>query len=96
VTSHRAWFREERAVLDQAFAAHPAHGSRERMVRAYRSLFFARVGLAKGDLTFGLMRLADAFLNSPPWTMAIAARRLLRRMRVEGGSEIWDAAGNTR
>ncbi len=92
VSQYRQWCREERAVLDRSFADNPAHGKSERLVRAYRSLFFARVGLASGDLLFGLPRLAEAFLTSPRWTMEIGARRLLRRVRLQNAPETWDAA----
>lgn len=94
VTLHRRWFREERSLLDEAFAASPAQRTHERMVRAYRSLYFARVGLAAGDLPFGLLRLGEAFLTSPHWTVAIACRRVLRRLQAERGPEPRDAAAS--
>ena len=81
VTSHRRWFQEERTAHAQAFAGNPADAGHERMVRAYRSLFFARVGLAGRDLSFGFSRLAGALRESPYWTIRIAALRLLRRVR---------------
>ena len=83
VTSHRRWFEEERAAHAQAFAGNPADAEHERMVRAYRSLFFARVGLAQRDLRFGFSRLAGALRESPYWTIRIAALRLLRRVRFD-------------
>jgi hypothetical protein len=53
------------------------------MVRAYRSLFFARISLTERDLRFAFSRLAGAVLESPYWTVRIAALRLLRRMRFD-------------
>jgi len=79
VKAHRKWFREERTAHARTFAADPADGRHERMVRAYRALFFARVGLTERDLGFGLSRLAEALLESPYWTIRIATLRLLRR-----------------
>jgi glycosyltransferase involved in cell wall biosynthesis len=83
VTSHRKWFQEERTAHAQAFAANPVAVQHERMVRVYRSLFFARVGLARRDWNFGLVRLAAAFGASPYWTIRIAALRLLRQLRLD-------------
>jgi hypothetical protein len=83
VTSHRRWFHEERTAHARAFAGDPTDARYERMVRAYRSLFFARVGLAERDLSFGFSRLAEALLESPYWTVRIAALRLLRRLRFD-------------
>ena len=83
VTSHREWFREEGLLLTRTFAAAPAQGQHERLVRAYRSLFFARIGLGKGSLAFGLSRLAEALRVSTAWTIRIAAFRLLRRAHLD-------------
>jgi glycosyltransferase involved in cell wall biosynthesis len=79
VTSHRTWAREELVVLMRAFADDAEDGGAERIVRATRSLFFARVGLAKGDLLFGLRQLAEAFRRAPGWSVRIAGLRILRR-----------------
>ena len=38
----------------------PGQGRHERLVRAYRALFFARIALGKGRLPFSLSRLAEA------------------------------------
>ena len=83
VTSHRKWFQEERTAHARAFAGDRAEARHERMVRAYRSLFFARISLAERDLRFAFSRLAGAVLESPYWTVRIAALRLLRRMRFD-------------
>ena len=83
VTSHRRWFQEECTAHARAFAGDLADARHERMVRAYQSLFFARVGLAERDLRFGFSRLAGALLESPYWTIRIAALRLVRRMRFD-------------
>jgi glycosyltransferase involved in cell wall biosynthesis len=82
VTSHRTWAREELVVLMRAFADDAEDGGAERIVRATRSLFFARVGLAKGDLVFGLRQLAEAFRRAPGWSVRIAGLRILRRCVV--------------
>jgi glycosyltransferase involved in cell wall biosynthesis len=96
VTQHRHWFVEERAVHQRFFAKNQSTRPLERRVRVLRALFFARVGLTKGDLDFGLARLADAFFISPPDALSIAGLRLLRRCR-RGASEAWDAtAGEAR
>jgi glycosyltransferase involved in cell wall biosynthesis len=80
---HRRWFQEERTAHAWAFAENPADAGHERMIRAYRSLFFARLGLAKRDLRFGFSRLAGAVRESPYWTLRIAALRLLRRLHCD-------------
>ena len=81
INDHRRWFAEERTAHARAFAASDEARRAETMIRAYRSLWFARVALAKGDLTFGLARLAEAVLRSPRWTMRLAALSLGRRAR---------------
>jgi glycosyltransferase involved in cell wall biosynthesis len=80
VTSHRLWSREERTVLARAFDGRGDLRSGERMVRTTRSLFFARVGLARGDLIFGLRQLAQALRYSLVWSIRIAVLRMLRRI----------------
>jgi len=80
VTSHRKWFQEECTAHARAFAEESAGARHERMVRTYRSLFFAHVSLTERDLGFGFSRLAEALFESPYWTMRIVALRLLRRM----------------
>jgi glycosyltransferase involved in cell wall biosynthesis len=80
VSRHRRWFREERAVHDRLFAAHPLARRSRRRVRAARALLFARIGLARGDLGFGLLRLAEAFAVAPIDAARIAAWRLPRRL----------------
>jgi glycosyltransferase involved in cell wall biosynthesis len=79
VSAHRDWYREEVGVLTNVFARSGIKRSHQRRIRAYRSLFFARVALAKGDVSFGLARLGEAGLSSPRWTVELAARRMLRR-----------------
>ncbi len=81
VTRHRAWYEEERAVIAASLAAAPVHSRDARFVRASRALFFARLGLAKTDVPFGLARLAEALLTSPRSTTRVAFRRVVRRMR---------------
>lgn len=82
VTAHRRWFSEDSAVIAKGLAASSARGRDESMVRAYRALFFARVALAKGDLTFGLARLAEALRSSPHWSARLVALSLARRARA--------------
>lgn len=90
VTRHRQWYAEERAVHRRLFARTAiAHRDRRR-VRASRALLFARIGLAKGDLGFGLARLVEAVLASPSDSVRIAARRLLRRTRRDA-TQAWNA-----
>jgi len=83
VTSHREWFHEENALMARLFAALPRESTHEPMVRASRLLYFARTGLARGSLAFGLVRLGEAFRMSTPWTFRVAAFRLLRRMHLD-------------
>ncbi len=90
VTRHRHWFMEERAVHRRLFATSRLARRRQRQVRAARALFFARVGLARGDLAFGLARIAEAFRVSPLDTVYIAALALLRRQR-RNPAQAWDA-----
>ncbi len=83
VTSYREWFQEERRVIEDLRARSVLLADDELLVRVYRSLFFARIALAGGDVAFGFARLAEAALCSPRWTVRIAARRLARRRRHE-------------
>jgi hypothetical protein len=81
VTRHHAWFVEEREVIAAVFAADIASATRAPLVRASRSLFFARLALSKGDVGFGLLRLAGAFSTAPCSALDIAARRVVRQLR---------------
>ena len=72
--AHRRWFAEERSVLTRTTTAN----GDARLIRAYRSLFFARIALGKGDVPFGLARLGEALAASPRSTVRLAARRLRR------------------
>lgn len=95
VTRHRQWYAEERVVHRRLFARTPIAQRDQRRVRASRALLFARVGLAKGDLGFGLARLVEAFLASPLDSVRIAALRWRRRRRREAteerNAEAWEA-----
>lgn len=88
VSSHRHWFEEESEVIDRAIAATPTLAKDQRTIRAYRSMFFFRVGLAKGDLSFALRRLVDAFLASPRWAVVVAGRRLARHASSRRGRHL--------
>jgi len=90
VTRHRQWYAEERVVHRRLFARIRIAHRDQRRVRASRALLFARVGLAKGDLGFGLARLVEAVLTSPLDSVRIAALRLLRRQRRDA-TEAWNA-----
>jgi glycosyltransferase involved in cell wall biosynthesis len=81
VSAHRPWFSEDSAVITKALASSSDRNREEPMIRAYRSLFFAQVALAKGDLTFGLARLAEALRSSPRWSARLVALSLVRRAR---------------
>ena len=80
VTRHRRWFMEEQSVHRRIFAGNQLARRQQRRVRASRALLFARIGLSKGDLRFGLARLAEAFLISPLGAASVAALRLARRL----------------
>jgi glycosyltransferase involved in cell wall biosynthesis len=73
VVQRRRWFAEERTVIARALADAPRD---RRRVRACRSLFFAKLGLAAGDVPFGLARLGEALALWPQGTVRLAARRL--------------------
>jgi glycosyltransferase involved in cell wall biosynthesis len=90
VTKYRQWFAEERAVHRRFFATSHITHRQQRWIRAWRSLFFARLGLARGDLAFGLPRLAEAFFASPLDAARIATLKLARRQRQVAGKS-WDA-----
>ena len=94
VSRHRRWFAEERGVHRRTFAVSPPARRHWRRVRATRALLFARVGLAKGDLGFGLARLAEAFAVAPLDATRIVALRLLRRFKRErrDATEAWSAS----
>ena len=94
MTAHRRWFREERTVHDRLVTATAMQRRHQRLIRASRALFFARVGLAKGDLAFGLSRLAESCLIAPLDTVHITARRLRHRAGRDrrDAIEAWDAA----
>lgn len=80
VTRHREWAREEEDVVSAALDAAGARPRDRRLVRAYRALYFAQLGLARKDIAFGLTRLAAAFGASPVWTLRVAGKRLTRRL----------------
>jgi len=82
VTSHRNWFREESAVLTRVLDNSPTNKEHERMIRAYRALFFAHLALVKFDFVFGLSRLLEAFAQSSHWTMRAALLRLRHQRDV--------------
>ena len=90
VTHHRQWYAEERAVHRRVFSAVPMAQRDQRRVRASRALLFARVGLTKGDLGFGVARIVEAIYASPLDSVRIAARRLRRRQRRDA-TEAWNA-----
>jgi glycosyltransferase involved in cell wall biosynthesis len=62
---HRQWFGEERALHRRVFGAGLVAPAQQRRVRAARALLFARIALGKGDVPFGVARLAEAFVTSP-------------------------------
>jgi glycosyltransferase involved in cell wall biosynthesis len=96
VQSHERWFAEEQQVLARIWSEGRVRPADETLIRATRSLFFARLAIARGDFTFGLRRLAEAVAISPRWTVTVAVRRLVRRFgyrlrpgpAVDGGDPI--------
>lgn len=92
VTRHRQWLEEERRVVETTFAAGATVPGDERLVRACRSLYFARLGFSRGDVPFGLACLADALRTSTRWTLRIAARRVDRRLQRPDRAETREAA----
>jgi glycosyltransferase involved in cell wall biosynthesis len=81
VTAHRRWFSEDSAVITKALETASGQECDRTMIRAYRAMFFARVGLAKGDLPFGLARLGEALGRSPRWSIRLTRLSLARRAR---------------
>lgn len=77
LTAHRSWYREESVVLTRVLAGRPAD---ERLVRTYRALFFGRVALAKGDVVFGLARVAEALRRSPSSSARLSVAAVRRRL----------------
>jgi hypothetical protein len=63
-------------VIGRVLADRPAD---ERAVHTYRALYFGRLALGKGDVTFGLARLAEALTRSPGLTVRLAAGAVGRR-----------------
>jgi glycosyltransferase involved in cell wall biosynthesis len=78
VTSYRQWFQEERAVHSRVLAE-SGEQRHARLVRTYRSLFFAKRAVAQRDLTFAAARVGDALLTSPYWSVRLVYLSLLRR-----------------
>ncbi len=81
VNRHRHWFLEERAVHQRMFAAGLVAPIEQRRVIAARSLLFARIAFGKGDIGFGVARLAAALSASPAATARLSIQRLRRRAR---------------
>jgi hypothetical protein len=88
VSRHRHWYREERAAHRRLCATMEITRRDARRVRASRELLFARVGLAKSDVSFALARVAEAFWASPLDAARIATRRV-RRWQRRGAAEAW-------
>lgn len=93
VTRHRDWYAEEQRLLDTTLRMAAVTSRDARLVRSYRSLFFARLALARGDIAFGVRRLVDAFVTSPPSALSVTTRRLLRRLQLADAhpATSWDA-----
>ena len=90
VSRHRDWHAEDRAVRDRVFGS-AALGRRERhLVNASRALLFARVGLGKGDLRFGVAQLYQALSTAPIVSLRLALTRA-RRYRRNAAVAAWTA-----
>lgn len=76
VRQHRTWYREEARVVEGMLDDRAAE---RRIVRTYRALFFARLALSRGDVTFGLARLAEASRRSPRLAARLTAAAIGRR-----------------
>ena len=77
IAAHRDWYREESGVIARVLAGRAAD---ERLVRTYRALYFGRLAVGRGDLTFGLARLGEAFRRSPDLAARLAAAAVRRRL----------------
>ncbi len=75
ITAHRRWYAEERIVLDRW----PVLATRQ--VRAYRSLTFAGVGVARRDPGFAVARVCEALALAPVETARLALAAFARRRR---------------
>jgi hypothetical protein len=81
VARHREWFEEEKGVLSRVLGESRESTVREGHVRAHRALLFARLGLARRDYSFAVLRLAEAFEAEPVRSVQIILLRLLRNMK---------------
>jgi glycosyltransferase involved in cell wall biosynthesis len=80
VIRHREWFAEERMVHRRIFASAKLSRREQQMIRTVRAMLFARIAGAKGDLAFGMRRLAEAVLLSPFDSARIVALKLFWRL----------------
>jgi glycosyltransferase involved in cell wall biosynthesis len=85
IGDHHRWLAEEQSLITRLVGQSPLCAARERQIRAHRNLFFARIGLARGDLGFAVRRLSAALLQAPARTLQIAVRRLSRNLRPRIG-----------
>lgn len=79
VTDHREWYREERRVIDALSRQDPVVARSRQQILAYRSLFFARTAVRRGDHAYAARRLAESFARAPVRALRIASRRHQRR-----------------
>ena len=82
VTAHRDWYAEEREVIDGVAAREEAVAHARRHILAYRSLFFARLALRRGDHSFALARLAESLWRAPLYSVRVAHHRLRRNRQL--------------
>ncbi len=80
VIRHREWFAEERKVHRSIFSSAALSRREQQMIRTVRALFFAHLAGAKGDLAFGVRRLAEAMLLSPFDATRIVALKFFWRL----------------
>lgn len=97
VTAHRDWYLEERHVIDSVSCMDRTVAGEQRKILAYRSLFFARTALRRGDYAFAARRAIESLLRAPARTLKIAIRRILRNRRLAraaAGSQLEDNVGH--
>lgn len=78
VMAHREWYREECRVIDALSLQDREVARSRRQILAYRSLYFARTALRRGDYAYAARRLAESFARAPVRALRIASRRLAR------------------
>jgi glycosyltransferase involved in cell wall biosynthesis len=79
VTRLADWYAEEQQILDRLFDEHPEYRRGRATAMAWRNLWFARVALSRGERSFAINRLAQAFGRHPLSALRIIRLKLARQ-----------------